>query len=80
MHGLRYLCLIGDGDSSVYHSVVTRVPTYGRDITKVECANHAVKCFQNRLEAFCNDKPQYRGIWTITGYDETCHTRSKMCH
>ena len=29
MHGLRYLWLIGDGDSSVYHSVVTGVPSYG---------------------------------------------------
>ena len=41
MHGLRYLWLIGDGDSSVYHGVVTGVPSYGRKITKVECANHA---------------------------------------
>ena len=50
----------GDGDSSVYHSVVTGVPSYGRDITKVECANHAVKCYRNRLEVLCNDKPDYR--------------------
>ena len=61
MHGLRYLWLIGDGDSSVYHGVVTGVPSYGRDITKVECANHAIKCYRNRLEALCNDKPGYRG-------------------
>ena len=61
MHGLRYLWLIGDGDSSVYHSVVTGVPSYGRKITKVECANHAVKCYRNRLEALCNDKPDYCG-------------------
>ena len=60
MHGLRYLWLIGDGDSSVYHSVVTGVPSYGREIAKVECANHAVKCYRNRLEALCNDKPLYR--------------------
>ena len=66
MHGLRYLWLIGDGDSSVYHSVVTGVPTYGRDITKVECANHAVKCYRNRLEALCNDKPQYRGKYGLS--------------
>ena len=61
IHGLRYLWLIGDGNSSVYHSVVTGVPSYGRDITKVECANHAVKCYKNRLEALCNNKPDYRG-------------------
>ena len=61
MHGLRYLWLIGKGDSSVYLSVVTGVPSYGRKITKVECANHAVKCYRNRLEALCSDKPYYRG-------------------
>ena len=60
MHGFRYLWLIGDGDSSVYHSVVTGVPSYGRKITKVECANHAVKCYRNRLEALYNDKPDCR--------------------
>ena len=60
MHGLRYLWLIGDGDSSVYHSIVTGVPSYGREIAKVECANHAVICYRNRLEALCNDKPLYR--------------------
>ena len=36
--------------SLVYHH------NYGRKITKVECANHAVKCYRNRLEALCNDK------------------------
>ena len=61
IHGLWYLWLIGDRDSSVYNSVVTGVPLYGRDITKVECANHAVKCCRNRQEALCNNKPDYRG-------------------
>ena len=49
MHDLRYLWLIGDGDSSVYHSVVTEVPSYGRNITKVECANHEVKCWKHSV-------------------------------
>ena len=61
MHGLRYLWFIGDGDSSVYNSLITGVPTYGRNITKVECANHAVKCYRNRLEALCKEKPHYQG-------------------
>ena len=61
IHGLRYLWFIGDGDSSVYNSLITGVPTYGYAITKVECVNHAVKCYRNRLEALCKDKPQYRG-------------------
>ena len=41
MHGVRYMHLTGDGDSSVYHNILTTVP-YGRDVKKVECANHAV--------------------------------------
>ena len=47
---LWYLWIIGDGDCSVYHSVVTGVPSYGRKIKKVECANHVVKCYRNRLK------------------------------
>ena len=49
MHGLHYTEVIGDGDSSVLHTVQTTVP-YGRDVKKVECANHAVKCYRGRLE------------------------------
>ena len=36
--------------------------TYGYDITKVECTNHAVKCYRNRFETLCKgDEPQYQG-------------------
>ena len=37
MHGVRYLWFIGDGHSSVYHAVVTGVPSHGRFVQKVEC-------------------------------------------
>ena len=47
MHGLRYLWFIGDGDSSVYNSLITGVQTYGHNVTKVKCANHAIKCYRN---------------------------------
>ena len=60
MHGVRYLWFIGDGDSSVYHAVVSNV-SYGHYVQKVECANHVVKCYQNRLEALCKEHPQCRG-------------------
>ena len=36
IHGFQYLWLIGNEDSSVYRSVVTGVPSHGRDITKFE--------------------------------------------
>ena len=61
MHGLRYLWFIGDGDSSVYHAVVTGVPSYGCFVQKIECANHAIKCYRNRLEALCKEHTEYRG-------------------
>ena len=51
IHGLiRYLRFIGDGDSSVHNSLITGVPTYVYDVTKVDCTNHVVKCYRNRLE------------------------------
>ena len=59
MHGVRYLWFIGDGDSSVYHVVVTGVPSYGHRMQKVECANHAIKCYRNRLEELCKSHPDY---------------------
>ncbi|KAL1436901.1 hypothetical protein MTO96_049291 [Rhipicephalus appendiculatus] len=48
MHGVQYRTFIGDGDSSVYHQLQTRVD-YGRFIKKNECANHVVKCYTSRL-------------------------------
>ena len=53
---LRYLWFIGDGDSLVYNSLITGVPTYGYAITKVECADH-----RNCNSAFCkhvNENPE----------------------
>ena len=61
MHKVRHLWFIGDGDSSVYHAVVTNV-SYGRYVQKVECANHAVKYYRNHLEALCKEDPHYRGL------------------
>ena len=59
MHGVQYRWLIGDGDSSVYHAVVSGVPSYGINIKNVECTNHAVKRYRNRLEKACDEKPAY---------------------
>ena len=56
LHGLRYVRMIGDGDSSVHHAVCTGVPSYGRLIQKPECANHAVKCYWSSLEKLAKEK------------------------
>ena len=46
-----YLWFIGDGNSSVYHVVVTGVPHNGHFVQNVECVNNAIK--GNCLEALC---------------------------
>ena len=65
MHGVRYLWFIGDGDSSVYHTVVTGVPSYGHHVKNVECANHTIKCYRNRLEELCKSHPEYQGKYGL---------------
>ena len=64
-HGLRYTQFIGDGDSSVYPALVSGVP-YGTFIKKLECANHAVKCYRTALENLVHDKPSYKGRGKLT--------------
>ena len=49
-HGLRYIKFIGDGDSSVYPSLIPHVPTWGGSIKKLEYANHVTKCYRSSLE------------------------------
>ena len=61
-HGLRYTRLIGDGDNS---ALVSSVP-YGYFIKKLECANHAVKCFRTTMENLVHDKPSYKGRSKLT--------------
>ena len=64
-HGIRYLKLVGDGDSSVMATIHQSVP-YGTYVEKIECANHAVKCYRSRLEELARDNPQYRGKGGLT--------------
>ena len=66
MQGLRYMKLIGDGDSSVFYTIQTIVQPYGREVEKIECANHAVKCYRTRLEQLTKDFPLFRGRGGLT--------------
>ena len=45
-HGVRYLKLVSDGDSSVMSTILQSVQ-YGSYmyVEKIKCANHAVKCY-----------------------------------
>ena len=66
MHGLRYTKVIGDGDSSVLYTIQTTVQPYGKEVQKIECANHAVKCYRTRLEQLIKDFPIFRGRGGLT--------------
>ena len=65
-YGLRYTKFIGDGDSSVYPSLITGVPQWGHVIKKIECANHAIKCYRGALEKLAQANPQYKGKGGLT--------------
>ena len=66
MHGLRYMKVIGDGDSSVLYTIQTTVQPYGKEVQKIECAKHAVKCYRTRLEQLTKDFPTFRGRGGLT--------------
>ena len=81
MHGLRYMRVIGDGDSSVMSSIQQFVPVWGNMVTKVECTNHAMKYYRNRLEKIVLDFPKYKGKGGLTKF--IMHERlsgSQVCH
>ena len=65
-HGLRYTRVIGDGDSSVYTTLLQYVPGWGRDIIKLECANHACKCYWGSLEKLVTENSSYKGKGGLT--------------
>ena len=65
-HGVRYMRIVGDGDSSVYPTLLLNVPIWGRDITKLECANHACKCYRGALERLVQDNSSYKGAGKLT--------------
>ena len=64
-HAIRYISFMGDGDSSVYPTLISSIPL-GYAITKIECANHCVKCYRTALEKLVHDKPSYKGRGKLT--------------
>ena len=59
MHGVRYMKVMGDGDSAVMSTIQDTV-SWGPYATKIECANHAVKSYHSRLEKITEDYPMYK--------------------
>ncbi|CAC5426536.1 unnamed protein product [Mytilus coruscus] len=60
-HGVRYMEIIGDGDSSVMAKIMEKVPVWGCHVKKIECSNHACKCLKSNLEKLVVDNPAYKG-------------------
>lgn len=54
-HGLMYKYYIGDGDSSVYSRIIEKV-SYGRDVVKLECANHITRNLHDGLRKLVVNK------------------------
>ena len=66
MHGVCYIQFIGDGDSSVHSTLIQNVPGWGFAISKMECANHACKCYRGALEQLVKSNPSYKGSGGLT--------------
>ena len=66
VHRVRYKRTVGDGDSSVYPTLLESVPVWGQYIEKIECANHSCKCYRSGLEKLVQDKPSYKGRRGLT--------------
>lgn len=65
-HGIRYMRMIADGDSSVYAKIMQEVPIWGQHVKKLECANHACKCLRGHLENLVEEKPNFKGKGKLT--------------
>ena len=57
---------IGDGDSSVYSTLLQGVTGWGQHIKKLECANHACKCYRSALEKVVVENPYFKGQGGLT--------------
>ena len=73
---MRYMSVIGDGDSSVMAKFRACVP-YGIYVEKIECANHTCKAYRSRLESLAKDNSQYQGKGGLTEEHPTSHYWSK---
>ena len=50
----------------MYPTLIENIPGWGRYIEKLECANHACKCYRSGLEKLVQDKPSYKGRGGLT--------------
>ncbi|CAK1578234.1 unnamed protein product [Parnassius mnemosyne] len=67
MHGLKYSKLIGDGDSSVGNALRNTMP-YGPNIyiRKIECSNHLMRNYSNKLRKIVKNTENKNGPVPVT--------------
>ena len=56
-HGMRYMRIIGDGDSSGFARIREDVQIRGRYVEKRRCAYHTCKCYRSNLERLVAKHP-----------------------
>lgn len=78
-HGVRYMRVIADGDSSMYQTLLEKVPVWGTAIQKLECANHACKCLRVSLEKLVQEKRFYRGKGKLSNRNIVRLTTAVRC-
>jgi len=55
MYGIRYNKLIADGDSSTYNKILQSRPYSTLTVEKVECRNHLLRNFCNKIKALSQE-------------------------
>lgn len=78
-YGIRYLELVGDGDSSVLPTLISQGPSWCRNIKKIECANHCCKCLRGNLEKLVDKHPEYKGRGKLTKNQRVRIVSSMRC-
>ena len=78
-HNVRFMKFIGDGDSSVFATIQQKVPVWGRDVQKLECANHACKCLRSNLEKLVVERPHLKGKGKLTNNIRIRLTTANRC-
>lgn len=66
-------------DSSVFATLQENVPVWGKDIKKLECANHVCECVRSSLEKLVLEKPQYKGKGKLTKLNRVRLTTALRC-
>ena len=67
VHGVRYMKFVCDGDSPVYPALVQNGPVRGNAVRKLECTNHACRCYWGVFECLVQENPSsYKGSGRLT--------------